>query len=346
VRFSPSFLESSKPTPSLRLVIGGGGSELELIRGMIEQVARYADNRNFKFTGADGTSAGAIAASLFVSGYNEADPENRVENGLRRLKNFCEDLRGLGWHHTLARNNLAFWFLSPNDRSRLWANNLLLINDFRRAVGMASPVQDELKKLLKKYIPNIQSLQQGEMDITINTMSHDPKTGERIHHIHQAKDIDYDTIIASTALANLGAKFLNGVNHFDGGHMKNGFLESALADNSVTDIIVFSSYPTHHQTENGTVKQGELHHDSFRAYMDDRNTKHLHGLSPIVSEANDIDRMRNDPVWMAERYQRGVTLGRLWCETHGAKIGQTSSYEFPESLMNQVLSIPDNRLVA
>jgi predicted acylesterase/phospholipase RssA len=346
VRVSPSFFDSSKPAPSLRLVIGGGGSELELIRGMIEQVTTYADNRNFRFTGADGTSAGAIAASLFVSGYNEAEPENRVENGLRRLKNFCDDLHGLGWHHTLARNNLAFWFLSPNDRSRFWTKNLLLMNQFTRAVGMAPPVQDELQKLLKKHIPNIQSLQYGAMDITINTMSFDPKTGERIHHIHQAKDIDYDTIIASTALANLGAKFLNGVKHFDGGHMKNGFLESALADNRTTDIIVFSTYPTNHPIENGSVKQGELHHDSFKAYMSDDNTKHLHGLHPYISEADDIDRLRNDTQWMKERYRRGCELGRIWCERHGHALGVQSSYEFPESLMNQVLSIPDNQLVA
>jgi hypothetical protein len=122
--------------------------------------------------------------------------------------------------------------------------------------------------------------------------------------------------------------------------MKNGFLESALGDDSATDIIVFSTYPTSHQTENGTVKQGELHHDSFKAYMNDGNIKHLHGLHPHLSEADDIDRMRNDPEWMRERYKRGVELGRVWCSRHGSKIGETSSYEFPQSLINTVLSSP------
>jgi predicted acylesterase/phospholipase RssA len=315
-----------------RIVCGGGGSEGMMTAGTLTRLSEHLSDCNVAITGIDGTSAGAITASLFVSGYNDGG----VVEATRRLNAFWNDMKSQGWHHTLARNNALFWFLTPNQRSRLWTKQLMLTHEFMRGSGMHPPVQQTLESLLKKHIPHIESLHQGPMDITINTMTTNKHNGEQEHHIHPAHSISYDTIIAATALAQLGPRVLNGVHHFDGGHAKNGYLEAALADKNATDIFVLSTYPIGHPHQSDArhgepVKQGELHYDAYHAHMAHPDI-HLHSISTMRPAADPTDRMCVDPARMNERYAYGVSLANRWINLYGDYLGVRTSYEFTDDI--------------
>ncbi len=314
-----------------RIVCGGGGSEGAMTAGTLTHLSQYLSTQDVKITGMDGTSAGAITASLFVSGFNEGGTTEAV----RRLNAFWNDLKSQGWHHNLARHNPAFWFLSPDARVRLWTKQLMLTHEFMRAGGFAPPVQNELERLLKKHIPRIESLHNGPMDITINTMTTNTKTGDQEHHIHRADAISYDTIIAATALAQLGPRVLNGTLHYDGGHAKNGYLEAAL-DDDITDVFVLSTYPIGHPHQSDArhgepVKQGELHFDAYHAHVS-RPDLNFHSISTMREAADPIDRMCVDPTRMTERYHYGVSLAARWINLHGKALGHYTSYEFNDDI--------------
>ena len=326
--------------PSLHVVMSGGGSEFEFLHGAIQEISVYS------ITGMSGTSAGAIAAALYVSGYNTS---GRAE-GLRRLKNFSNDLRLSGWHYLLARANPSFIAFSAEERSRLWTSVLGLSHDFMRAVGMKSPIKTAIENLLHKHIPDIDKLNQGPMTIAVNTITIDRKIGTTNHHIHQSGSITFETIIASASLEHMGGTFLNGEIHNDGGHDRNGSNEVAQADQRATDIMVISTYSHDHAEESKPkkglgIKQGQLHSDMLRLYFDDSNTKFLHSIAPPKSE-DDKARMSNDPIHLMERCKAGRACAQQWKRDHAHKLGNSDSYQFSEVVMDRVLNAGLGKLAA
>jgi predicted acylesterase/phospholipase RssA len=316
-----------------RIICGGGGSEGIMTAGTLVRIAHHLDQQKAIITGIDGTSAGAATASLFVSGYNDGG----TNEATRRLNAFWDDLKAQGWHQDMARHNVLLWFLTPEQRVRLWTQQLMLSHEFMRQSGMQPPVQQELDRLLRKHIPRIESLRHGSMDITINTMTTNTTTGEQEHHIHHAEAISYDTIIAATALAQLGPRLLNGTPHYDGGHAKNGYLETALTGD-VTDIFVLSTYPIGHPHQSDhrhgePVKQGELHYDAYHAYLSHPDI-HFHGISTMRPAADATDRMCVDPTRMSERYHYGVALAERWINFYADSLGHRTSYEFTDEIRN------------
>ena len=318
---------------SIHLVMSGGGSEIEWLRGVLTVLSRQ------NITGVSGTSASAIALALYVSGYNTS---GRAE-GLRRLDNFCADIRMQGMHYLAARANPAFWFLSPHQKSRLWTKALMLSHDFMKACSIESPVKSSLESLLRKHIPDIKAVNKGPLSLSINTMTINPQTGEPVHHIHHAGDITFETIIASASLDQLGGTMINGDMHFDGGHLNNGFVDAALGNTMARNIVFVSTYPQHHDAESKkpigglSIKQGALHHDAFRAFMDDSHEKLLHVIAPDTCEADDIDRMNTDPIRLIGRYNSGKACGTAWEAAHAHHLGVQSTITFPRIVVDRVL---------
>jgi predicted acylesterase/phospholipase RssA len=326
--------------PSLHVVMSGGGSEFEFLRGVIKEISVYP------ITGMSGTSAGAIAAALYVSGYNT----NGRAEGLRRLTNFSNDLRLSGWHYLLARANLAFIGYSGEGRSRLWTKTLGLTHDFMRTMGVESPMKTAIETLLRKHIPDIDKLNHGPMTIAVNTITIDPKTGTTNHHIHQSGSITFETIIASASLEKMGGTLVNGVMNYDGGHDYNGFPEAALNDEDATDIMWVSTYALDHAEQSNPInglgiKQGQLHSDMLRLYMDDSNPKFLHVIAPDVSQ-DDIARMSNDPLHLMKRNSAGTVSTQQWIRDHAHKLGRSDSCVFPAVVMDRVFNAGLKQLAA
>lgn len=327
-----SHIFGGKKSYRLGAALQGGGSYGSFTKGVLKALLE----NDIEFSSLSGTSAGAVNSALLGYGLNSGGPKRAIEV----LDEFWNDIRSNG--QTAKRLMGVF---NPLSFAKSSYPNLSTSFQIMASLVPKGFVLNALTDTLKKHIKDWKTLQNGPVKVFVNATRVDPQTGERSEAVFTGEELNADTVSASGAVEELGAKTIDGVDYFDGAYWRNPRIED-LEKEDITDLLVVTiqkkpkdGIKAEHQDslrakhdKPGHEILGEEIHSHIEHIRENSPDVNLHVISmDVADEWDDSSRMNTDPRWLDELEAMGYEAGQKWVAEHAAKLGKSSSYIGPDA---------------
>lgn len=334
--FDKSSPGKAKSSPAvLGLALQGGGSYGAFTKGALKALLEsdIITSHKAEIKAVTGTSAGAVNGALLVHGLHDGGPQAAIRN----LDNLWNDL---GQTTRNAQNLTPFFNMFTNSA---WPNIPRSFLNAAQAMFPPGYARNHIKNTLETHIKDWSKLQNGPVTLYVNATKEDPVTKQRSHYVFTGQELTSEAITASTALHDLGAQNINGINFYDGAYWRNPCF-SDIKKEGVTDLLAITiqalpDHPVmpvhhddlraHHTMPGHKVMTWETHHHLDWIAQNNKNLN-LHVISLDVDDSwDETSRMNSDPRWLAQLETMGYDAATKWINDHGAKLGQQSSYRKP-----------------
>jgi NTE family protein len=232
--------KSQNTIKKINLALQGGGAHGAFTWGVLDVLA--SDPR-LKFEGITATSAGAMNAAVFVSGYHNGGPTE----GLRRLESFWRDVSNVGFFAHQESSSAVDWMMSLNPFMKNFTQqNGAMSAAFDGMTHLFSPYQfnplniNPLEHILERHI-DVKALRNCDEIRVFVTATHVQSGTPRVF---SNQDLSIKSLLASAALPMLFQAVKIGTEHYwDGGYMGNPSLWPLFYDTVSRDIVIVHVNP-------------------------------------------------------------------------------------------------------